>query len=77
MEHGQFDQSIELAEKYHDFHLLVHLCESAGDRDRLKTYIVRFSEQGFAEFLFKRHLDQGQHKASLAPWLGSRGKWPP
>ena len=60
VEHGQFDQSIELAEKYHDFHLLVHLCESAGDRDRLKTYIARFSEQGFAEFLFKRHLDRGQ-----------------
>jgi nuclear pore complex protein Nup133 len=66
LEHGQFDQSIELAEKYHDFHLLVHLCESAGDRDRLKTYIVRFSEQGFAEFLFKRHLDQGNIEELLS-----------
>ena len=60
VEHGQYDQSIELAERYQDYQLLVQLCESAGDRERLKTYIARFAEQGFAEFLFKRHLDQGE-----------------
>ena len=60
MDHGQYDHSIDLAERYHDFSLLVRLCESAGDRERLKSYVVRFSEQGFAEFLFKRHLDLGK-----------------
>ena len=60
VDHGQYDHSIDLAERYHDFSLLVRLCESAGDRERLKSYVVRFSEQGFAEFLFKRHLDLGK-----------------
>ena len=59
MNHGQYDQGIELAERYHDFQLLVRLCERAGDRERLKSYVVRFAEEGFAEFLFKQHLDRG------------------
>ena len=59
MEHGQYDQAIDLGERYEDFQLLVQLCEGAGDRERVKAYVVRFAEQGFAEFLFKHYLDRG------------------
>lgn len=59
VEHGQYEKVIELGEKYQDFHLLVRLCDGAGDRERIKSYAVRFEEQGFAEFLFKEYLDQG------------------
>jgi nuclear pore complex protein Nup133 len=58
LEHGQYDQSVGLAERYRDFQLLVRLCEAAGDRERLKTYISLFSEHGFAEFLFKHLFDR-------------------
>ena len=45
VEHGQYQQAIELGEKYEDFQLLVQLCERAGDRERLRNYMTRFASQ--------------------------------
>ena len=57
---------MELGEKYEDFHVLVHLCESLEDKAKLQEYMTRFEAQGFSDFLFKQYLDGGKLKKLLS-----------
>ena len=46
---GQRTQAASLAEKYHDFGILIELCESSGDQDKLQRYMTQFAEQVYCE----------------------------
>lgn len=42
---GQRSHAASLAEKYHDFGVLIELCESAGHQGTLQQYMTRFTEE--------------------------------
>ena len=42
---GQRSHAASLAEKYHDFGILIELCESAGHQGTLQQYMTRFAEE--------------------------------
>ena len=42
---GQRSHAASLAEKYHDFGVLIELCESAGDQGTLQKYMTQFTDQ--------------------------------
>eukprot|EP00731_Ephydatia_muelleri_P027834 Em0019g707a len=62
----QLKQASELAETYEDFGVLIDLCDTMKDRNKLREYMNRFSEQGFSNFLFKRLLDEGNLQQLLS-----------
>ena len=66
VESDQYQLAVELGEKYKDFHVLVHLCESLGDTAKLQEYMTRYEAHGFSDFLFKQYLDQGKLKKLLS-----------
>ena len=66
VESDQYQLAVELGEKYKDFHVLVHLCESLGDMAKLREYMTRYEAHGFSDFLFKQYLDQGKLKKLLS-----------
>lgn len=41
----QLKQASELAETYEDFGVLIDLCDTMKDRNKLREYMNRFSEQ--------------------------------
>ena len=45
VKHGQLHAASDLAERYHDFRVLVTLCQESGNTSRLKEYITNYSEQ--------------------------------
>lgn len=42
---GQRSHAASLAEKYHDFGVLIELCESTGDQSTLQRYMTQFTEE--------------------------------
>lgn len=42
---GQRSHAASLAEKYHDFGVLIELCESADHQGTLQQYMTRFTEE--------------------------------
>ncbi|XP_065188433.1 nuclear pore complex protein Nup133-like [Sycon ciliatum] len=65
LDHGQRETARQLAERYGDFAALISLDESSsgsggGGDDHLMSYMCKFAEQGFAEYVFKYYLDQGK-----------------
>jgi hypothetical protein len=51
--------AFQLSEKYKDFSRLIYLSMMTNNLDNLDSYIIRFNDDGFAEFLFKMYLDSG------------------
>lgn len=47
---GQRTHAASLAEKYHDFGVLIELCESSGDQDTLQRYMTQFTHQVGASY---------------------------
>ena len=45
MNKEQLKQASELAETYEDFGVLIDLCDTMKDRNKLREYMNRFSEQ--------------------------------
>ena len=56
----QYDRAIALAEKYQDFDVLIQICDRLNDTERLKRYLVDYSNKGFAERLSKWYLKEGK-----------------
>lgn len=63
---GQQTHAASLAEKYHDFGVLIELCESSGDQDTLQRYMNQFTQQGFSDFLFKWYMDKGERQKLMS-----------
>ena len=42
---GQRSHAASLAEKYHDFGILIELCESTGDQSTLQQYMTQFTDE--------------------------------
>ncbi|XP_078352494.1 nuclear pore complex protein Nup133-like isoform X2 [Oculina patagonica] len=59
---GQRSHAASLAEKYHDFGVLIELCESTGDQSTLQQYMTQFTEEGFSDYLFKWYMDKGERQ---------------
>ncbi|XP_076802296.1 nuclear pore complex protein Nup133-like [Clavelina lepadiformis] len=63
---GQKEKAAFLAEKYHDFDILVTLCDESHDHERMKPYMRRFAAQGFAKFLFNWYLERKEYRKLLS-----------
>lgn len=42
---GQRSHATSLAEKYHDFGVLIELCETSGEQGTLQKYMTQFTDQ--------------------------------
>ena len=71
---GCLEEATKLAEKYHEFHGLIRVCEIANDNDRLERYMDLFAEQDFANFVFDWHLRQGKQSKLLQHRTYTSGK---
>lgn len=63
---GERTYAASLAEKYHDFGVLIELCESSGDQDTLQRYMNQFTQQGFSDYLFKWYMDKGERQKLMS-----------
>lgn len=57
----QRTHATSLAEKYHDFGVLIELCESAGDQDTLQRYMTQFTQQ-VKPLLFNKTFSSWNHE---------------
>ena len=71
---GCLEDATNLAEKYHEFHGLIRVCEITNDNDRLEKYMDLFAEQDFANFVFDWHLRQGKQSKLLQHRTYTSGK---
>jgi hypothetical protein len=51
--------AFELAQKYHDYNVMVELSEMLGENDRILEYLLDPSYEGFAPFLFQWYINKG------------------
>ncbi|CAB3374512.1 Hypothetical predicted protein [Cloeon dipterum] len=65
------EQAMKLAEKYLDFHTLVHICDSIGNDERLENYMQKFADEGFSEFLFGWYMKEGKQDKLMNLFGGS------
>jgi nuclear pore complex protein Nup133 len=66
LEAEQFERAASLAEKYHDFAILVQLCEVTDNQDKLNRYISQFADESFADFVFQWYIDHGKKSKLLS-----------
>ncbi|XP_061582042.1 nuclear pore complex protein Nup133 [Cololabis saira] len=66
LELGQYQWVAALAEKYCDFDILVQMCEQTDNQNRLQHYMAKFSEQNFADFLFRWYMEKGKRGKLLS-----------
>lgn len=59
---GQRSHAASLAEKYHDFGVLIELCETSGEQGTLQKYMTQFTDQGFSDYVFKWYMDKGERQ---------------
>lgn len=52
---GQLTQASQLAETYRDFGVMFDLCDKMQDRNKLREYMNRFSEQVCNQFGLKQN----------------------
>uniref|UniRef100_A0A1B6K7B6 Nucleoporin Nup133/Nup155-like C-terminal domain-containing protein n=1 Tax=Homalodisca liturata TaxID=320908 RepID=A0A1B6K7B6_9HEMI len=72
MDEEEYERAAMLAEKYLDFQVLVDICQKTNNREKLNSYIEKFSDQGFSKFLFTWYIRE--HKqASLVQHCNERG----
>uniref|UniRef100_A0A8C5H8I3 Nuclear pore complex protein Nup133 n=1 Tax=Gouania willdenowi TaxID=441366 RepID=A0A8C5H8I3_GOUWI len=66
LELGQYQWVAALAEKYCDFDILVQMCEQTDNQSRLQHYMAKFSDQNFADFLFRWYMEKGKRGKLLS-----------
>ncbi|KAJ8364873.1 hypothetical protein SKAU_G00137040 [Synaphobranchus kaupii] len=66
LELGQYQWVAPLAEKYCDFDILVQMCEQTENQSRLQSYMTKFADQNFADFLFRWYLEKGKRGKLLS-----------
>ncbi|KAL1492848.1 hypothetical protein ABEB36_011029 [Hypothenemus hampei] len=57
--------ALRLAEKYLDFEVILLVCESNEDDDRINEYMKRFKNNGFPEFVYNWYLKEGKQAKLL------------
>ncbi|XP_076851304.1 nuclear pore complex protein Nup133 [Brachyhypopomus gauderio] len=66
LELGQYQWAAALAEKYCDFDILVQMCEQTDNQSRLQHYMTKFTDQNFADFLFRWYMEKGKRGKLLS-----------
>ncbi|GJQ78399.1 putative nuclear pore complex protein [Trypoxylus dichotomus] len=56
----QWDCAAVLGEKYLDFKILVIICESTDNQQRLDEYMDRFSNEGFSKFVYGWYMQENK-----------------
>ncbi|KAK6635816.1 hypothetical protein RUM44_001070 [Polyplax serrata] len=70
LEDGQYEQAAILAEKYHDFHSLIQICELTDNMERLDHYCDKFSSVNFSQFLFNWYIKERKPGRLLQQFRG-------
>ncbi|XP_005146035.1 nuclear pore complex protein Nup133 [Melopsittacus undulatus] len=71
---GQYQMAATLAEKYHDFDILVQMCEQTDNQARLQRYMNQFADQNFSDFLFRWYLEKGKRGKLLSQPVAQHGQ---
>ncbi|XP_065536370.1 nuclear pore complex protein Nup133 isoform X2 [Lathamus discolor] len=71
---GQYQMAATLAEKYHDFDILVQMCEQTDNQARLQRYMTQFADQNFSDFLFRWYLEKGKRGKLLSQPVAQHGQ---
>ncbi|XP_030355451.1 nuclear pore complex protein Nup133 isoform X2 [Strigops habroptila] len=71
---GQYQMAATLAEKYHDFDILVQMCEQTDNQARLQRYMNQFADQNFSDFLFRWYLEKGKRGKLLSQPIAQHGQ---
>jgi nuclear pore complex protein Nup133 len=58
IKYKQIENAMKLAEKYVDFATLVTICELKSDTDLLETYLDKFANSKFSEYVVKHFMDK-------------------
>ena len=58
IKYKQIENAMKLAEKYVDFTTLVTICEQKSDTDLLETYLDKFANTKFSEYVVKHFMDK-------------------
>ncbi|KAM4611369.1 nuclear pore complex protein Nup133 [Polymixia lowei] len=66
LELAQYQWVAALAEKYCDFDILVQMCEQTDNQSRLQHYMTKFSDQNFADFVFRWYMEKGKRGKLLS-----------
>lgn len=57
---GEYERAAILAEKYHDFHILIQICEQTNNIERLDNYCDKYCDQNFSQYLFNWYIREGK-----------------
>ncbi|XP_074646097.1 nuclear pore complex protein Nup133-like isoform X2 [Tubulanus polymorphus] len=60
LEMKEYERAVSLAEKYHEFEVLIRVCEETDRQDRLQLYMEQYESQDFAEFAMKWFVEAGK-----------------
>ncbi|XP_076262413.1 nuclear pore complex protein Nup133 isoform X2 [Rhynchophorus ferrugineus] len=71
-----WDKAAMLAEKYLDFDILIAVCESTNNDERLNEYMRRFKDTGFPEFVYNWYLREGKQAKLLNRYRVVSGRVP-
>ncbi|XP_056441809.1 nuclear pore complex protein Nup133 [Gadus chalcogrammus] len=63
---GQYQWVAALSEKFCDFDMLVQMCEQTDNQSRLQHYMTKFSDQNFADFVFRWYMEKGKRGKLLS-----------
>ena len=63
---GCYEEAACLAEKYHEFSVLVKICELTDDSEKLEHYMEQFSDHNFSNFVFDWHVREGKQAKLLS-----------
>ncbi|CAL8333006.1 unnamed protein product [Lota lota] len=66
LELGQYQWVAALSEKFCDFDMLVQMCELTDNQSRLQHYMTKFSDQNFADFVFRWYMEKGKRGKLLS-----------
>ncbi|CAH0593985.1 unnamed protein product [Chrysodeixis includens] len=73
IDEGQTERAAALAEKFKDFELLIEMCVTNDDWDKLYSYFDKYSNEGIAAVTFARLYDgDGPRRGALLRRVGAR-----
>ena len=61
-----YDEAAGLAEKFRDWDLLVRICEETKNREKLESYMERFSDTAFSSHVYAWYVKEGKQNRLLS-----------
>jgi len=66
VERKVWEEAASLAEKYHDFDMLVRICEETGNKEKLEGYMEKFASEDFSSHVYAWYVKEGKQSRLLS-----------